>query len=496
MEKLSREQALCFKESHKCELKKSENKIPNSFWETYSAFANTEGGVIILGIDEKNSTDTIQGVNNHNQMTDDIWNTLSNPNKVSANLLVHNDIQYAEVDGKVLMFIEIREAPDDQKPIYLNGNIREVYIRKGTADKKSSPEEIRSMLISAVRKTQLLDNYSLDDLDENSVRDFKIEVQKRYPDEHFERMSTEDFLIRIGALRKDRKNNEYKLTADLLLFLGKYNSITDRFSGFHLDYFNRKGDNERWIDRVASDEINSVEMNIYNFYRIVYEKMQLSIKNDFALDENNIRKESKHLMLESIRESLANALVHADYFCDFPKVKVEQHEGWFYFENSGKMLVSIDEFLIGGKSVPRNAVLAKLARLIGMVERQGFGGVKIYRNALELKYRAPEIKTSLKETTLKIWNIDLLQSHSNLSEEEKTVFNILIKSQGLENRKDLQTKTGYSDYILRKTINNLLEKQLITIVGVSRSTKYGVRPGTGEFITQLQIMFKRLTDSK
>lgn len=41
------------KEGSNMELKKAKNQVPKSFWETYSAFANTDGGIVIFGIDEK-----------------------------------------------------------------------------------------------------------------------------------------------------------------------------------------------------------------------------------------------------------------------------------------------------------------------------------------------------------------------------------------------------------------------------------------------------------
>jgi len=59
------------------EYKKAKNNLPESFWETYSAFANTNGGKIILGIDEKN-IDPYQGVNNPQKIRDNLFALVAN----------------------------------------------------------------------------------------------------------------------------------------------------------------------------------------------------------------------------------------------------------------------------------------------------------------------------------------------------------------------------------------------------------------------------------
>ena len=66
------------KENVFLEFKKAGKNVPASIWETYSAFCNTVGGIIILGIEEKKEENLILGVENPDDIIKNIWNTLNN----------------------------------------------------------------------------------------------------------------------------------------------------------------------------------------------------------------------------------------------------------------------------------------------------------------------------------------------------------------------------------------------------------------------------------
>ena len=82
------------KESKFLEYKTGKGKLPTSLWETYSAFANTSGGKIIIGISEpKHQKYEVTGVDNPELRIEEFWNTVTNPNKVSLNILEENDVK-------------------------------------------------------------------------------------------------------------------------------------------------------------------------------------------------------------------------------------------------------------------------------------------------------------------------------------------------------------------------------------------------------------------
>ena len=81
-------------ETFHLECKKAQGGLPGSLWESYSAFCNTDGGVILLGVKEfEDKHFEVVGVSDAQKLVQDFTNTLNDRNKVSANVLTDKTLQ-------------------------------------------------------------------------------------------------------------------------------------------------------------------------------------------------------------------------------------------------------------------------------------------------------------------------------------------------------------------------------------------------------------------
>jgi predicted HTH transcriptional regulator len=130
------------------ECKEAESEIPKSLWETYSAMANTNGGIIILRIveDKKNGAFIVKGTKNPKKRVKDFWNTI-NGEKVNRNLLTDNDVNIMPVEDKEIIIINIPRANYKDKPIFLNGNpYKGTYKRNYEGDYCCTESEVKAMI--------------------------------------------------------------------------------------------------------------------------------------------------------------------------------------------------------------------------------------------------------------------------------------------------------------------------------------------------------------
>ena len=86
-----------YRESNRIEAKKALGGLPKSIWETYSAFANAEGGVILLGVEEyKDRSLHPVDLPDPDALIREFWEMVNDPAKVSANILPTEGITWIE----------------------------------------------------------------------------------------------------------------------------------------------------------------------------------------------------------------------------------------------------------------------------------------------------------------------------------------------------------------------------------------------------------------
>lgn len=192
------------------ECKKAESTLPKSVWETYSSFANTVGGTILLGIEEdikaKNFLERfhIGEIKNPNQLIIDFWNTV-NSEKVSANILVDANVSIEEYQGKNIIRIDVPQASYHQRPVYINGNpLKGSFKRNHEGDYHCTEEEVKSMLRDASDTGNdggLLDGYSMSDIDPETLKAYRIEYELRNPDHVWNGLDNKSFLRNLAVIR-------------------------------------------------------------------------------------------------------------------------------------------------------------------------------------------------------------------------------------------------------------------------------------------------------
>lgn len=125
--------------------------LPEDMWETYSAFANTRGGYIFLGLRElPNKSYEVAGVHHPKQVLDALWQGLNDEQKVSVNLLQHDDIKIWHLDEGNVISIKVPKAEAKDKPVYLHRSpYGHSYCRRGEADHVCDDDQVQAMLTLA-----------------------------------------------------------------------------------------------------------------------------------------------------------------------------------------------------------------------------------------------------------------------------------------------------------------------------------------------------------
>lgn len=416
MQKESIGDLLKYGEHISLECKKAEGSLPKSLWETYSAFANTVGGTILLGIEENPKVKDISQrfcigtIKNPDQLLKDFWNTV-NSEKVSSNVLVSADVSVEQYDGQTIIRIDVPQASYHQRPVYINGNpLKGSFKRNHEGDYHCTEEEVKSMLRDASDTGNdggLLDGYTMDDIDLETLKAYRIEYELHNPDHVWNGIDNKSFLRNLGGYTVDRTTGKEGLTTAGLLMFGTGLAIRERFENIRMDYLDESNltPERRWNDRLTYDGM--WENNLYNFIKRTMPKLVKDIRRPFQLigmsriDDTPVHK--------AIREAVINLVIHADYHIT-GVLKIVKRDDGFLFSNPGNLKLSVSSIYEGGNSRARNPHIQTMLRMIGMGDNIGSGFPTILNAWNEENWRKPDLSenTELHMVELKLWTLSLM----------------------------------------------------------------------------------------
>jgi predicted HTH transcriptional regulator len=387
-----------YKENSLLEVKSARGGLPNSLWESYSAFANSEGGVIVLGVKEnsKDGSLYVEGLDDVHKLLKDFWNMVNNRQKVSCNILTDSMAVPDKIEGKDVIVIRVPRAERTSRPVYVGSDPRTgTYRRNFEGDYHCSIDEVSLMIRDSALVTD--DNKLLTDLD---VSVFCLDTVKSYRNifklirqNHL--WNKEDdamFLRRIGAVREDKDTGKFHPTVAGLLMFGYEYEITSVFPNYFLDYQENRtnGIYARWTDRITSQS-GDWSGNVFDFILRVIPKLQADLKVPFMFKGNQLDEDTP--LHKTVREATVNMLANADFY-GRRGVVVQKGADGFRFANPGSMRVSLTEAIQDSASDPRNGVMMKMLAMVKYGERAGSGLQGIFKTWQSVYHCSPKLEVT------------------------------------------------------------------------------------------------------
>lgn len=188
------------------------------------------------------------------------------------------------------------------------------YRRNYEGDYLCAEEEIRAMFADQREvsvDSEILEKMTLDALNVDTIKGYRIRFKGLHENHPWNKLQTDEFLMKLKAVGKNKEGNLSPTVAGLLMF-GEAEYIQEFFSNYFLDY-REETENEkvRWLYRTTSDD-GDWSGNLYDFYYKVINRIDDDVAVPFVNRRNGARVDEVDVH-EALAEAVANALAHADY---------------------------------------------------------------------------------------------------------------------------------------------------------------------------------------
>lgn len=320
------------------------SRLTDEIYKEVIAFANTDGGVIYIGVDDEGNATGIEDV-------DETYTRLTNGIRDAIAPDVTMFVRYALEENRIIR-VEVGEG--SYKPYYLKGKGLKpagVYVRQGASSAQASPERIRQMIKAS-------DGDVFEDM-----RALRQDLTFKAVEAAFKRYQvpfTEDKFIALGL--RNVHDDQY---TNLALLLSDQCQHTTKIAVF--------GDAENVTFKDAREFGGSLFQQLDESYAY------LALCNRTASIFKGLERIDKPDYPEAaLREALLNALVHRDYSYS-GSVIINVNDACMEFISIGGLLPGLTaEDIRSGISQPRNRKLAEIFHRLRLIESYGTGIRKIF----------------------------------------------------------------------------------------------------------------------
>ena len=394
------------------EFKQARRGVPQDAYKTVSAFANTAGGWLVFGVRDSGGALDVVGVVEVDKVQNDFLSTLRAGDKLNHVIAVEE--QAEEIDGKTLLVFHVPESPRGDKPIYLRGDIRESYIRRGAGDERCTMPEIKRFLRDAAADYDglVVDLDAERFYDPDSLRWYRRVFDDRNPGRRRD-LPDMEFLHEWGFVVE--QDGRLAPTRAAVLVLGRGRYVRQVLHRPVVDYqyidstFDAWPPDLRWSDRIV------VEENLVQAWLVLSERYVRRADRPFRIDPATLRRDDDPPDYVSFREAAINLLLHQDYGEQHRHATIRVFRDRLEFRNPGDAFATTDTLLDPGVKDVRNPDIVAAFRRLGLSEQAGTGIRAIFRNWQELGHVPPVIDN---DKTNKVFEV-CFSREALLSEEQR-----------------------------------------------------------------------------
>lgn len=430
--------------------------------EDVCAFANTRGGILLVGLDDNGKAVGIS-------RSDGVVQTVASV--ISDILGIAPGIEWKEMDGRAVLIVSVKASD------WLVACKGRHLVRVGSTNRELSREEIGRRMLRQIGSSwdALPTDHGVEAIDPGALQRFAFLVRELSKDRlpHFDAGEAPDSLLdKLDLLNTGRLTN-----AGVLLF-GKDPQRLIRGARVRIA---RLQDGEILAEHVQDGTLFDQLEGVIATLRSRFLDVRFDVTADGEGVEAMQRQEVWEYPAVALREALNNALVHRDYITP-GDIQIRVYEDRLEIWNPGPLLNDLNPALLRIDPHPsrrRNELLGEVFYKAGLIERWGTGTLRMIKACRQQGLPEPEFVDNEGGGFKVIFRKDALSADQlkRLELNDRQIQAVLyVKANGAISNAEYQTLTGAEKRTASRDLADLTRRGLLERVGATgRGTRYRLK---------------------